>query len=88
MRNSTKAMRVAVLAAIAIAALSPSAVRAQGTPQQRSACMGDAFRYCFSDIPNVGRIEACLNQNVSRLTPACQMEFKAGSSKLQPEHFR
>lgn len=38
---------------------------AQGTPQQRSACMGDAFRFCARFIPNASAIEGCLEQNVS-----------------------
>jgi hypothetical protein len=62
---------------------------AAGTPQQRAACMEDAFRFCRDDIPNVGKIEGCLLQNRERLHPACQAEFdNAGSSRLQPEHFR
>jgi hypothetical protein len=62
---------------------------AQGTAQQRSSCMGDAFRFCSEDIPNVSRIEACLLQNRERLHPACQAEFGGSSnSRLQPEHFR
>ena len=62
---------------------------AEGTAQQRAACMGDAFRFCREDIPNVGRIEACLLQNRERLHPACQAQFdNAGDSRLQPEHFR
>ncbi|MGY4623184.1 hypothetical protein [Bradyrhizobium sp. USDA 4486] len=62
---------------------------AQGTAQQRSACMGDAFRFCSSDIPNVARIEACLIHNRSQLHPACQAEFRAsGNTHLHPEHFR
>jgi hypothetical protein len=61
---------------------------AEGTAQQRSACMGDAFRFCREDIPNVVRIEACLLQNRDRLHPACQAEFSDSSSRLRPEHFR
>jgi hypothetical protein len=62
---------------------------AEGTPEQRAACMGDAFRFCRDDIPNVGKIEACLLQNRERLHPGCQAQFdNAGSSRLQPEHFR
>lgn len=62
---------------------------AEGTPEQRAACMGDAFRFCRDDIPNVGKIEACLIQNRERLNPTCQAQFdSAGSSRLQPEHFR
>jgi hypothetical protein len=62
---------------------------AQGTAQQRSSCMGDAFRFCSEDIPNVARTEACLLQNRERLQPACQAEFgDSSNSRLQPKHFR
>ena len=62
---------------------------AQGTAEERSACMGDAFRFCLSDIPNVAEIEACLIKNESKLTPACRAEFEQGTkkTKLRREHF-
>jgi hypothetical protein len=64
-------------------------VLAQGTAEERSACMGDAFRFCLSDIPNVAEIEACLIKNESQLTPACRAEFAPGTqrTKLRREHF-
>lgn len=64
---------------------------AQGTAEERSACMGDAFRFCAGDIPNVSKIEACLDSKKAELTPACAAEFKptqAKKTKLKPEHFR
>ena len=71
------------------AAFGAGPASAQGTAEQRSACMGDAFRFCSQDIPNVSRIEACLLANRDRLRPACQAQFDAaGNSSLQPEHFR
>lgn len=51
---------------------------AQGTAQQRTACMGDVFKFCSSDIPSASAIEGCLRRNVSQLKPACQVV-------LQPE---
>jgi hypothetical protein len=62
---------------------------AQGTAQERSACMGDAFRFCSSDIPFVSEIEACLEQNMRRLSRACRHEFlPRHKTKLREEHFR
>jgi len=62
---------------------------AQGTAAQQTACMGDAFRFCSADIPNVSRIETCLLQNRDRLRPACQAQFdNGGNSRLQAEHLR
>jgi hypothetical protein len=49
-----------------------SAGFAQGTPEQRSACMGDAFRLCSAEIPNVPKITACMKANFSKLSPACK----------------
>ncbi len=74
-------------AAIALGASTPAL--AQGTAEQRSACEGDAFKFCFSDIPSVSAIEACLKANEPKLSPACQTEFApAKTTKLRPEHFK
>jgi len=66
-----------------------SAALAQGTAQERSACEGDAFRFCLGDIPDVPKIEACLRAHERELTPACRDEFlPEGKTKLKPEHFK
>ena len=44
---------------------------AQATTAQQEACRPDVFRLCGSDIPDVGRIVACLRGNESRLSAAC-----------------
>jgi hypothetical protein len=78
----------AVLASLFLAA-APAV--AQGTAQERSACIGDAFRFCAADIPNVPKIEACLGSKQSQLTPACKAEFQPGQirkTRLREEHFR
>ncbi len=62
---------------------------AQGTAEQRSACMGDAFRFCSAFIPNVTAIEACLRQNRNSLAPACRAEFEPeNKTKLHVRHFQ
>lgn len=77
----------AVIAALIFAVTAPAL--AQGTTEERSACMGDAFRFCVADIPNVAAIEACLERNERELTPACRAEFQpAKRTNLQSEHFR
>jgi hypothetical protein len=75
--------------ALALAAFVASVpAHAQGTAQERSACMGDAFKFCGSDIPNVSRIEACLKSNVSKLSPGCRAEFEpSGKTKIHRSHF-
>jgi hypothetical protein len=52
---------------------------AQGTAEQRAACIGDAYRFCFSEIPNVARITACMESKLDQLSPACQAQFKPKS---------
>jgi hypothetical protein len=75
-----------LLAALTLAA--PTAL-AQGTAEERSACMGDAFKFCSSDIPDVSKIEACMEKNESKLTPACRAEFRPNKkTKMRAEHFR
>jgi hypothetical protein len=51
--------------------------------------MGDAFKFCSADIPNVSAIEACLAKNVRDLSPACRAEFQpASKTKIRREHFQ
>ena len=50
----------------------------QGTPEQRSACMGDAFKFCAAEIPNVPKITACMWANASKLSPACKAAVAKG----------
>jgi hypothetical protein len=87
MKLVSLSVRPAVLFAAVLLASLPAA--AQGTSEERSACMGDAFKFCTSDIPSVSKIEACLKQNESKLAPACQAEFKPHKkTKMRAEHFR
>ena len=48
----------------------------QGTDDERMACMGDAFRVCGSEIPNVERVTVCMKKNFRQLSPGCQAQFK------------
>jgi len=69
--------------------IAPSLALAQGTAEERSACTGDAFRFCTWDIPDVSKIEACLIKNESKLDPACRAEFQTtGKTKLQIRHLQ
>ena len=47
----------------------------RGTSDQRIACTPDAFRLCAGYIPDGAKIENCLRQNVSNLSPACRSVF-------------
>jgi hypothetical protein len=45
------------------------------TQQEAEACIGDAFKFCSSAIPNQERVKSCLIQNVARLGSGCQRFF-------------
>jgi hypothetical protein len=50
--------------------------QAAGTPEQRRACRADAMKLCRDYIPNVKRITACMERNLSKLSPLCRTQFK------------
>lgn len=86
--NAFREFLAAVTLGVAVL-LAAAPANAQGTAEQRSACEGDAFKFCFRDIPSVSAIEACLKANEPQLSPACQAEFApARKTKLREEHFR
>ena len=46
------------------------------TPEQEQACTPDAFRLCGAEIPDVGRVTACMVAKKSQLSPACRAHFR------------
>ena len=43
------------------------------------ACYGDAQRLCPDAMPNEGRVEACMKERRTQLSPACRKVFDRGS---------
>lgn len=64
-----------MLATAMLVSLWPAASRAY-TDEQQQACMGDAFRLCGGEIPDVERVRACMNRSKSQLTPGCRVHFR------------
>lgn len=58
--------------AAALTLISAGAAIAQSSEEQQ-ACMSDAFRVCSATIPDKTRTIACMVQNKSQLSAACQM---------------
>jgi hypothetical protein len=56
------------------------AVEYRGTAEQRMACTPDVWRLCSSQIPDVGRIVACLRANRPYLSEGCRAVFAGGPS--------
>ena len=77
-----RTLRHAIL--VAAAALLAASAAAQGTAEQRSACMGDAFEFCGSEIPDATKVEACLRKNLKKISPACQSQFRPASARAKP----
>jgi hypothetical protein len=75
MPKTVHRLKSAIACAVIVVGLT-SGCRAEGTADQRQACMKDAFRYCSGEIPDVQRIAACMIKNLEKLTPACRAQFK------------
>ncbi|MBG0800972.1 hypothetical protein IYW40_05650 [Methylocystis sp. H4A] len=65
-------------AVLAFFALTPAF--AQGTPEQREACEGDANRVCEAYIPDAVAIERCLRANAGSISAACKAELGLASA--------
>ena len=74
----------AILPALALALwLSPAPGWAY-TYEQQQACMGDAFRLCSSEIPDIERVKACMVRQQADLSPACRVYFKPADPPAAP----
>jgi hypothetical protein len=59
----------------ACCALWPSVSQAFTQEDQRRLCTGDVFRLCYSEIPDVGRITACMRRQRAHLSEGCRSVF-------------
>ena len=72
----------ALLAAVAIAALSNFA-QAFDQAAAQQACGNDVFALCQQDIPDRGRITACLRKNSSRVSGGCRAFMTSYAAELR-----
>jgi hypothetical protein len=66
-----------------MAPLAAAPAGAQGSPEQRAACEGDAMRLCGQFVPDVARITACMHSKRRHLSPRCRAVFKSSPKKLK-----
>lgn len=66
-------MIIAILRIAISVGCMPTPSLALGTAQERAACTADVFRLCNSEIPNVGRVIACMKAKRADLSPACRL---------------
>jgi hypothetical protein len=55
----------------------------RGTWEQQMACTPDVWRLCGSEVPDVGRIVACLRQNTPQLSNGCRAVFESSGEQQQ-----
>jgi len=60
------------IVAFAILAFATSLSSAAETPEERQACTNDANTLCPDEIPDRGRVYACLIKKINQLSPACK----------------
>jgi hypothetical protein len=56
-------------------AMLPAASHAFTQEDQRRLCTGDVFRLCSSEIPDAGRITACMRRQRASLSQGCRNVF-------------
>ncbi|MDA9434573.1 hypothetical protein [Bradyrhizobium sp. CCBAU 51627] len=83
MRTERIALGVA-LAIGGIVAQSAAAEEYRGTMEQQMACTPDVWRLCSDQIPDVGRITACLQQNTPQLSSGCRAVFQS-NNQMPPQ---
>jgi hypothetical protein len=77
---------IVLLAVSLLGASGASAQEYRGTADQQSACMSDVFRLCSGEIPDVGRIVACLKRERPRLSDGCRTVFGGASTRVAANH--
>ena len=66
---------VQLIACVALCSLWASASHAFTEDDQRRLCTGDVFRLCSSEIPDRGRIIACMHHKRAQLSAECRSVF-------------
>jgi hypothetical protein len=75
MRTGPIALGLALAIGGTVATSAVSAQEYRGTMEQQMACTPDVWRLCSSQIPDVGRIVACLQANRPQLSDGCRAVF-------------
>jgi paraquat-inducible protein B len=57
----------------------------RGTWEQQMACTPDVWRLCSEQVPDVGRITACLRQNTPQLSNNCRAVFESQANAQQQQ---
>jgi hypothetical protein len=71
-------MRIGIGLALGLTMVSTLAHAQTAESERRQSCMGDAFRFCASAIPDRREIARCLNANRDQVSPECRNVLDAG----------
>jgi hypothetical protein len=73
-----RTQRIVLICALSIALTGAAwSQEYRGTREQQMACTPDVWRLCSDQIPDVGRIVACLRANLPQLSNNCRVAFEA-----------
>ena len=76
--------RIVLSFAIVVGAIAPaSSQEYRGTWEQQMACTPDVWRLCSDQVPDAGRIVACLRQNAPQLSNSCRAVFETNAEQQQ-----
>jgi hypothetical protein len=83
-----QAQRIVLGLAIAISGAAgvsapASSQESRGTLEQQMACTPDVWRLCSDQVPDAGRIVACLRQNTPQLSSNCRAVFEVSVEQQQ-----
>lgn len=84
MRTERVVLGLALAIGGIVAQSAASAEEYRGTMEQQMACTPDVWRLCSDQIPDVGRITACLQQNTPQLSSGCRAVFQS-NNQMQPQ---
>ena len=74
------------VAAFAVSICALSTPSFAWSAEARSACMGDVFRVCGAEVPNVDRVTACMVKSRKIVSPGCKLamdhELSQGSANI------
>src|SRR5947208_5323809 len=85
MRTERIALGVALAIGGIVAQGTASAEEYRGTMEQQMACTPDVWRLCSDQVPDVGRITACLRQNTPQLSNNCRAVFESQANAQQQQ---
>lgn len=84
MRTQRIVLSLGIAIGGAAGAIAPaSAQEYRGTWEQQMACTPDVWRLCSDQVPDVGRIVACLRQNTPQLSNNCRAVFETNAEQQQ-----